>query len=140
MCLVAQSCPTLFDPMDPPVSSVHGDSPGKNTGVGCHALLQGIFSTQGSNPGLPHCRRILYCLSHHGKWLFYWLKFSHWPQLTGMGGRQCGLAVCPKKSLIFLYLEFCIYFIFQNFLILYWNIDGVVGCSVAQLCLIFATP
>ena len=40
------------------------DSPGKNTGVGCHALLQGIFSTQGSNPSLPHCRQILYHLSH----------------------------------------------------------------------------
>ena len=40
------------------------DSPGKNTGVGCHALLQGIFPTQGLNPGLPHCRQILYCLSH----------------------------------------------------------------------------
>ena len=37
---------------------------GKNTGVGCHALLQGIFSIQGSNPGLPHCRWILCCLSH----------------------------------------------------------------------------
>ena len=36
-----------------PGSSVHGDSPGKNTGVGCHFLLQGIFPTQGSNPGLP---------------------------------------------------------------------------------------
>ena len=33
---------------------VHGDSPGQNTGVGCHALLQGIFPTQGLNPGLPH--------------------------------------------------------------------------------------
>ena len=45
LCLVAQSCLTLCDPMDcsPPGSSVHGDSPGKNTGVGCHALLQGIF-------------------------------------------------------------------------------------------------
>ena len=65
---VAQSCPTLCDPMDcsPPGSFVHGDSPGKNTGVGCHALLQGIFPTQGSNPGLPHCRQILYCLSHQG--------------------------------------------------------------------------
>ena len=63
---VAQSCPTLCDPRDcsPPGSSVHGDSPAKNTGVGCHALLQGIFPTQGSNPGLPHCRWILYCLSH----------------------------------------------------------------------------
>ena len=38
-----------------PGSSVHEDSPGKNTGMGCHALLQGIFPTQGSNPGLPHC-------------------------------------------------------------------------------------
>ena len=47
-------------------SSVHGDSPGKNTGVGSHALLQGIFPTQGSNPGLPHCRWSLYCLSHWG--------------------------------------------------------------------------
>ena len=65
-CLVAQLCLTLFDPMDcsPPGSSVHGDSPGKNTGVGGHALLQGIFPTQGLNPGLPHCRRILYHLSH----------------------------------------------------------------------------
>ena len=49
-----------------PGSSVRGDSPGQNTGVGCHALLQGIFPTQGSNPGLSHCRWILYCLSHQG--------------------------------------------------------------------------
>ena len=57
LCLVAQLCPTLCDPRDcsPPGSSVHGDSPGKNTGVGCCALLQGIFPTQGSNGGLLHC-------------------------------------------------------------------------------------
>ena len=68
MCLVAPSCPTLCDPMDSnlPGSSVHGDSPGQNTGVGCHALLQGIFPTQGLNPCLPHCRWILYCLSQQG--------------------------------------------------------------------------
>ena len=42
------------------------DSPGKNTGVGCHFLHQGIFPTQGSNPGLPHFRRTLYPLSHQG--------------------------------------------------------------------------
>ena len=61
-----QSCPTLCDPMDCslPDSSVRGDSPGQNTGVGCHVLLQGIVPTQGSNPGLPRCRQILYCLSH----------------------------------------------------------------------------
>ena len=48
----------------PPGSSVHGDSPGKNTGVGCYALLQGIFPTQGWNPGFLHCRQILYWLSY----------------------------------------------------------------------------
>ena len=42
-----------------PCSSVHGIL-GKNTGVGCHFLLQGIFLTQESNPGLPHCRQIFY--------------------------------------------------------------------------------
>ena len=44
---------------------------GKSTRVGCHALLQGIFPTQGSNPGLPHCRRILCHLRHQGT------EFSH---------------------------------------------------------------
>ena len=42
------------------------DFPGMNTGVGCHFLLQGIFPTQGSNPGLPHCRQTLYHLSYQG--------------------------------------------------------------------------
>ena len=50
----------------PPGSSVHGDSPGKNTGVGCQSLLQETFPIRGSNPRLPHCRRILYRLSHQG--------------------------------------------------------------------------
>ena len=50
-CSVAQSCLALCDPVacSPPGSSVQGDSPGKNTGVGFHAPLQGIFPTQGSN-------------------------------------------------------------------------------------------
>ena len=42
------------------------DFPGENTGVGSHSLVQGIFLTQGSNPGLLHCRQILYHLSHQG--------------------------------------------------------------------------
>ena len=71
LCLVAQSCLTLCKPMDCslPGSSVHGDSPGKYTGVGCHALLQGIFPTQGLNPNLKHCRQILHRLSHQGRFL-----------------------------------------------------------------------
>ena len=76
MCLVAQSCLTLCNPID--------RSPGENNsnplqysclengGVGCHALLQGIFPTQGSNPGPLHCGQILYFLSHQGSPLTVW--------------------------------------------------------------------
>ena len=61
-CLVRLlSCPTLCDPMD---CSLPWDFPGKNTGVGCHFLLQDIFPTQGLNPGLLHCGQTLYPLSH----------------------------------------------------------------------------
>ena len=54
--LVTQSCPTLCH--------CPWNSPGKNTGVGCHFLLQGIIRTHVSNPGLLNCKQILYCLSH----------------------------------------------------------------------------
>ena len=66
LCLVIQSYPTLCDLMDCslPGSFVLGDSPGKNIGVGFYAVLQEIFPSQGSNPGLLHCRQILYHLSH----------------------------------------------------------------------------
>ena len=68
LCLVAQSCLTLCDPMDcsPPVCSVRGDSPAKNTGVGCHALLQGIFPAQGSNLHLLHLLHLL-----HYRWILH---------------------------------------------------------------------
>ena len=64
--LVAQSSPNLWNPMDcsPPGSYVHGNSPGKNIGVGCHFLLQGIF--QGSNPCLLHWQADSLPLSHMG--------------------------------------------------------------------------
>ena len=55
-------------------------SSGKNTGVGCHVLLQGIFPTQGLNPGPPHCRQILYQLSHQESppyCLSEWKSLSH---------------------------------------------------------------
>ena len=60
--LVAESCPTLCDAVDrsPTRLLCPWDLPGKNTGVGCHFLLQGIFPTQGVNPGLLYCRQILY--------------------------------------------------------------------------------
>ena len=63
----SESCSLVLDSLRP-----HGlwrslwSSPGQNTGVGYHALLQGLFPTQGVNPGLPCCRCILYQLSHWG--------------------------------------------------------------------------
>ena len=69
MCVLAtQSCLTLCDSMDwsPPACSVHGTFQARNTGVGYHFLLQGIFPTQGSNLGLLHCRQTLNHLSHQG--------------------------------------------------------------------------
>ena len=95
MCMHAhllESCPTLCDPMDcsPPGSSVYGDSPGKNSGVGCHALLHGAFLTEGSNPCLLHWEVDYLPLSHQGSlvsrnghcWASWWyLAFKiifHW--------------------------------------------------------------
>ena len=59
--LVTQLCLTLWDPARL-LCSWH--FPGKNIGMGCHFLLQGIFLTQGSNPDLLHHRQVLYYLSH----------------------------------------------------------------------------
>ena len=82
---VAQPCPTLCDP--------HGlNSPGQNTGVGKLSLLQGIFPTQGSKPGLLHCRQIIYQLIHKGSprmlvWVAYsFSSGSFWP------GNQTGVS------------------------------------------------
>ena len=66
--LAAQSCLTLCNPVDRrlPRLLCQWDFPGKNTGVDRHFLLQTIFTIQGLNPGLPHCRQMLSSLSHQG--------------------------------------------------------------------------
>ena len=67
-CLVTQSCLTLFDPMDcsPPGSSVHGILQARILEWVSMPSSRGLFLTQGSKPGLPQCRQILYHLSHQG--------------------------------------------------------------------------
>ena len=78
------------------------NSPGQNTGVGSLSLLQRIFPTQGSNPGLPHCRWNLYQLSHKGsprilEWVAYpFSRASSWPRnRTGVSWIARGfLALC----------------------------------------------
>ena len=88
-CLGAKSlqlCPTRCHPMDlsPPGSSIHGDSPGKNNGMGCYPLLQGIFWTQGSN---PHLLRLLYLqavsfpIVPPGKPFVIFIHFKRWKQI-----------------------------------------------------------
>ena len=93
MLLVAQLHPTLCDPVD--CSLCSWDSPGRNAGVGCHFLLRRIFPTQGSNPDLPHCRQILYHLSHQGspKRILGWVAISssretHCQPQTNWGARS----------------------------------------------------
>ena len=72
--VVAQRCLTVCDPMDcDPRLLSPWDSPGKNTGVGSHSLLQGLFLTQELNPGLLHCRQILYHLSEPPGKLSIWV-------------------------------------------------------------------
>ena len=69
LCHAVHSHSVMSDSLQPmdyslPGSSVQGDPPSKNTGVGGHVLLQGIFPTQGSNPGLSYSRKILHHLNH----------------------------------------------------------------------------
>ena len=71
-----ESCSVMFNSLRPHGLYSPWNSPGQNPGVGCLSLLQGIFPTQGSNPGLPHCRQILCQLSHTGsprilEWVAY---------------------------------------------------------------------
>ena len=102
LCLVTQLCLTLCDPLfySPPGSSVHGDSPGKNTRVGGHSLLQGIVLTQGLNLGLLHFRWIFYHLSHQGReWLSLWQKRGeHKPSLQAEPLPSCSKPMLWKHQ------------------------------------------
>ena len=80
------SCSVVSDALGPHRLYSPWDSPGQNTGVGRLSLLQGILPTQGFNPGLLHCRQILYQLSHHRsprilEWVAYpFSSRSSWPR------------------------------------------------------------
>ena len=114
----------------PPGSSVHENSPGKNTGVGCHALLQGIFPTQGLNP------RLLWFL--HYRWILYhWATRETHVGLGELKKRSNGendwdhiRLTCHLPSHIFLKT------IFRYSAKIY----RICHCSVAQSCLILWDP
>ena len=78
-----------------PIRLLHPwDSPGRNTGVGCHFLLQGIFPTQGLNLGLLHCRQMLYHLSHQGSPC----NVCNLPQIIFLSSSWDFLAYLGRKS------------------------------------------
>ena len=106
----------------PPGSSVHEDSPGKNTGVGCHALLQWIFPTQGIEPSCPALEADSFCLSHQGsprilEWVAY--PFSRGSSYPGIKPGPPALqadslpAELPEKAMTWIlvvitYLRWCL--------------------------------
>ena len=130
LCLVAQLCLTLCDPMDSslPDSSVHGDSPGKNTGVSFHALLQGIFpgikprsptlqvdslsskppeKSKNTGVGSLSLLRVIFMTQElnwgllHCRWIFYQLSYQGSPNAilsVSIRERQKKLKLELKKS------------------------------------------
>ena len=115
--LPSESCSVMSNSLQPHGVYSPWNSPGQNTGVGSLSLFQGIFPTQGSNPGLMHCRWILYQLSHKGsprklEWVVYpFSRGSFRPRnrtrVSCIAGRFFtnwvigeALAFCPKTQQI----------------------------------------
>ena len=86
----------------PPGSSVHGDFPGKNTGMGCYIFFKGFFPTQASNPGLLHCRLILY---HMCQLVVQWeeqetlILLLGWEDSPGIGNPKPLQCPCQESSM-----------------------------------------
>ena len=135
------------------------NSPGQNTGVGSLSLLQGIFPTREFNPGLPHCRQILYQLSHKGsprilEWIAY-LFYSLWNspgKNTGVGSLSLLWGIFPTQELNWDLLH-CRWLLYQlsyegspsqlNTLLnilppLFKLVDAGIGCSL-ELILVLIT-
>ena len=122
----SESHSVLSDSLQPHGLYSPWNSPGQNAGVGSLSVFQGIFPTQGSNPGLPHCRWILYQLSHQGSprilecVAYPFSRGSSWPRKwTGVsciaGGFFINWAIreVPKVIEPFLICSVC-YFIHCN--------------------------
>ena len=124
----SESCSVTSDSLRPLGLYSPWSSPAQNTGVGSLSLLQGIFPTQGLNPGLLHCRRILYQLSHKGnprilEWVAYpFSRGSSWPRnWTGVSCIAVGFftnwamkgspELCSRFSLVIYFIDSinCVY-------------------------------
>ena len=96
----SESCSVMSDSLWPHGLYSPWNSPRQNTGVGSLSLLQGIFSTQGSNPGLPCCRRILYQLSHKGSPVLEWVFLSQNQRLKPKPKIPLSQSLIQSKDLI----------------------------------------
>ena len=96
LCNWSESHSVLSDSLWPQRLHCPWNSAGQNIGVGSHFVLQGIFPTQGLNPGLLHRRQILYQLSHQGSpWYNPWVREILWrrkwqPTTVILPGKSCG--------------------------------------------------
>ena len=162
VCMCDQSCLTLCDPMDcsPPGSSVHGDSPSKNTGVGCCFLLQGIFLTQDET-----CVSCAFCA---GRQILYrctaWeVTFSSSPHchlleravhspplrrgevgsfLQGRGSIRINPSefCCREISLSWVCVHSAIYFYLYGLMDIYFILWVIVQYSPAFFCFALSVP
>ena len=113
----SESCSVVSDSLWPHGLYSPWNSPGQNTGVGSLSLLQGIFPTQGSNPGLLHCRWILYQLSHE---LWCWRRLLRFPWTAGRSNQSVLKEISPEYSLEGLMLKLKL----QYFGHLMWRTDS----------------
>ena len=97
----SEHCSVMSDSLQPHRLYSPCNSPGQNTGVGSLSLLQGIVPTQGLNPGLPHCRQILYQLSHKGS-----------PRILELGRLSLLQRIFPTRELNQGLLD-CSWFLYQ---------------------------
>ena len=134
MCVLSRSVmsdPLLLHGLGPARLLCPWDSPGENTGACCHALLQGIFPTLGSNRGLSPCGWILYCLSHQGRPTFHGQQFrvllegQQTPSISSRAWETHGATTDPspqwRESLQGSHMSFC-------------RTRGVMPRAVQSLC------
>ena len=103
----SESCSVMSNSLQPHGLHSPWNSLGQNTGVGSHSLLQGIFPTHRSNPGLPNCRRILYQLSHKGSPVILRMTFntnSYYSTLPCITGTHSG-TIKRRREVLLLYIS-----------------------------------
>ena len=138
LCLVAQPCPTLCDPVgcSLPGSSILGDSPGKSTGVGCHALLQGSPQSRDQTQ-VPW---VLYHLNHQGSpRILEWVAYPHSSMVVSLEHHDIVcifpfqgsiLLIQVNKKIVFSFISHLKTYLGSTFLLFYLAMDCISHCKI----------